>query len=380
MRRPRQRGIGVAYLANERGMALVITLFVIALVTVLVLEYHFEANVEFELAANYADDVQAYHLAMSGVSFARALLLRDDAASDGMQDLWYSMSLVPACFPPQQLLLMAGEDGGGGTLFPDRTTDDGQLQDETSDGQRCVSLRIVDEQSRLPINALMPQGENADPNPIWRSIFAAFLANYQIDEDVLDALVDWIDADDQPRGIGGAERIHYAGLEHPYEPPNRPMRSVGELRQIRGFDYETLAKLFSKSSQLPLTPEAIADIDLGSNSNLTVYGDRDAKVNLNTADTDVLLALFDGLQAGVATELVEEIDVKRQEEPFNDLQAVNDLIPDNTVRQQLQQVADVKSQFFRVESLGRVGDIQKKVVAVIQRQSTTTTMVYFKIE
>src|SRR5881296_2977800 len=57
-------------LDNEQGVALVVTLFVVALVAVLVLEYHFDASVELDLAANYANDVQAYHLALAGVHFA----------------------------------------------------------------------------------------------------------------------------------------------------------------------------------------------------------------------------------------------------------------------------------------------------------------------
>ena len=52
------------------------TLFVVVLVTVLVLEYHFDASVEIDLAMNYASDVQAYHLALAGVRFAQALLER----------------------------------------------------------------------------------------------------------------------------------------------------------------------------------------------------------------------------------------------------------------------------------------------------------------
>src|SRR5437899_12730025 len=85
-------------LSNERGIALVITLFVVALVTVLVLEYHFDAAVELDLAANYANDVQAYHLALAGVRFAQALLQRDDPKADGPEDEWYNLGLVPACF------------------------------------------------------------------------------------------------------------------------------------------------------------------------------------------------------------------------------------------------------------------------------------------
>jgi hypothetical protein len=68
-------------------MALVITLFVVALVTVLVLEYYFDASVELDMAANYASDAQAYSLALSGVNMAQALLLRDDREVDGPEDL-----------------------------------------------------------------------------------------------------------------------------------------------------------------------------------------------------------------------------------------------------------------------------------------------------
>src|SRR5438034_8644486 len=94
-------------LGNEQGIALVITLFVVALVAVLVLEYHFDATVELDLAANYANDVQAYHLALSGVHFAQALLQQDNAKSDGPENAWYQLGLMPACFAPQQLLALA---------------------------------------------------------------------------------------------------------------------------------------------------------------------------------------------------------------------------------------------------------------------------------
>src|SRR5215470_12072953 len=102
------------YRGQERGLALVLTLFVVALVTVLVLEYHFDASVEIDLAMNYASDVQAYHLALAGVRFAQALLERDDPKVDGPDDSWYQLGLVPACFSPQQLLDLATAGLGKG--------------------------------------------------------------------------------------------------------------------------------------------------------------------------------------------------------------------------------------------------------------------------
>jgi type II secretory pathway component PulK len=90
------------------------TLFVVALVTVLVLEYHFDASVEIDLAMNYANDVQAYHLALAGVRFAQALLQQAPKDTNGLEDTWYKFGLVPACFSPQQLLELATTGLGDG--------------------------------------------------------------------------------------------------------------------------------------------------------------------------------------------------------------------------------------------------------------------------
>ena len=204
------------YRGNEQGVALVITLLVVVLVTVLVLEYHFDAAVELDLAANYASDVQAYHLALAGVRFAQALLQWDDPKSDGPDDPWYKLGMIPACFAPRQLLDLAATGGGEGLVaggseakgsaFLDRSREDAGGGDVG-----CVSLRITDEDGKLPMNALMPQvtpqangSVNAPADPNWVQIFQAFFASFKVDPEVVDALIDWIDADDTPRGSSGA--------------------------------------------------------------------------------------------------------------------------------------------------------------------------------
>src|SRR5499427_2755925 len=263
------------YRGQERGLALVMTLFVVALVTVLVLEYHFDASVEIDLAMNYANDVQAYHLALAGVRFAQALLERDDPKVDGPDDSWYKLGLVPACFSPQQLLELATAGLGEGLLTDGRDTKTALSQrvaeqhlDDLSQGAGCVSLRITDENSKLPINALRPPNETAPPDPVWVNIFQRFFESFKIDPEVVDALIDWIDIGDETRGTGGAETSYYQSLPVPYVPPNVPMRTPGELRLVKGLnDAETLAKLFPGA-----TPEAVAELDLGSNNYLTPFG------------------------------------------------------------------------------------------------------------
>ena len=404
-------------LRNERGLALVMTLFVIALVTILVLEYHFDASVELDLATNSGKDVQAYHLALAGVRFAQALLQADDDKSDGPQDPWYQLGLVPLCFSPKQLIeqATAGLEALSGANAPPVTDAQRVAAQRGVDGPQaaegCVLLHITDEDSKLPLNALMPlpqSGGTSAPPKEWVAVMQKFFESFAMDPDIIDALIDWIDEDENPYGTGGAEKSHYASLPIAYEPPNARMRTPGELRLVRGFDeLETLAKLFPG-----VPPEAIAGLDLGSNIYLTPFTGalvpaadsnsvrtsvkpptQSARVNLNTASLEVLKALLTGVQHdGSSPESqVEDLVARRQaKKQFTDLK---EAVPDAPLRAALTLVADVKSTYFRVESIGVLGVIQKKIVAVLKRgaaEGSTTdvgnpknsqfAIVYFKVE
>jgi type II secretory pathway component PulK len=404
-------------------MALVLTLFVVALVTILVLEYHFDAAVEIDLAMNYANEVQAYHLALAGVRFAQALLEQDDPAVDGPDDSWYKLGVVPACFAPQQLLELATAGLGEGlpTAGLDTKVSANRRIEEVSQGDvGCVNLRITDENSKLPVNALMPPNGADDQQPpqVWHNIFQQFFESFKIDAEVINALVDWIDTGENARSAGGAEKSYYTSLPVPYVPPNKRMRTPGELRLVKGLnDLETLAKLFPGT-----TPEAVADLDIGSNHYLTPFGGEPTPsstpppttggnpskgqgasppgnqfgtwVNVNTASAEVLKALIAGVQPGSsgADAAVQEIMAKRQEKQFKNL---TEAVQGTKLGAALNNVADVKSTHFRVESVGVVGVVQKKIVAVLKRdqqhasstnktnkpiQSGQFTMLYFKVE
>jgi general secretion pathway protein K len=50
---------------------------------------------------------------------------------------------------------------------------------------------------------------------------------------VLEAIVDWMDADDTEAGFGGAETNYYQSTDVPYRAANGPFKSVDELRLVR---------------------------------------------------------------------------------------------------------------------------------------------------
>lgn len=54
-----------------------------------------------------------------------------------------------------------------------------------------------------------------------------------MDDSIADAILDWIDADDDTREFG-AESGQYQGLRWPYKPRNAPMRSIRELELVMG--------------------------------------------------------------------------------------------------------------------------------------------------
>ncbi len=78
----------------------------------------------------------------------------------------------------------------------------------------------MDEHSKININAAIDN--------------STLLMNLQdISADVVDAILDWIDDDDDERPMG-AERHYYLSLSMPYEPRNSPMRDIAELELVAG--------------------------------------------------------------------------------------------------------------------------------------------------
>ena len=347
--------------SDERGVALVLTLFIVALVSVLVLEYHFEAAVELDLAHNYGSDVQAYHVAMSGMRLAQELLAYDDSESDGPQDSWYRIGLIPACIPPQTFLELAVASAAGASLGGGLQDQEGMEGTATAGGpdKGCVSLRIAVEEERLPVNALMPVNlPDNTPEPLvneaaglledWEVIFETLFIHLAIDSTLLDALVGWLE-------------------------DNGPLQARRELGLVPGFDAETVRKL------APL---------------VTAYGrpqfesDRleYPKVNINTANPQVLRALIEGLSdgAGDMTGYVDDIVALRADNLVQNRQIestgeLQDYLPEQ-VGEVFDKFATVQGTFFTVTSTARVEDIQKTVVAVLQPGETGKEPIYFRIE
>ena len=131
-----------------------------------------------------------------------------------------------------------------------------------------VVVKITDECSKLPLAAL-------DTNALC-AIFEEMGVGSSKAQAMADCLKDWTDADDAT-SINGAEYDDYDSMEA--FPPNRPLRSLSELRYVQDFD-----EFFDDDGNPNELFKRFAGI---------VSIDNSEKVNLNSASEDVLLMMME---------------------------------------------------------------------------------------
>jgi type II secretory pathway component PulK len=101
---------------NERGIALVITLLVVALLTIIVVEFTYSAEVDAHMARNALNALQASMLARSGVNLGEAFLLHDDDPQvDSYAEDWGNLDLLNSqlILPDNMRLRVQIVDEGG---------------------------------------------------------------------------------------------------------------------------------------------------------------------------------------------------------------------------------------------------------------------------
>jgi general secretion pathway protein K len=146
---------------------------------------------------------------------------------------------------------------------------------------------------RINLNDLVRGGESVDP--VTKDRMAALLEVLEITSFRVDALIDWIDSNDQTVSAYGAEDGQYLVAEPAYRAANQPFTSVSELRLIEGMTEEAYRALVPHVAALPVSG---------------------AGINVNTATAQVIASLHSELTLAQANTVLE----KRAEEPFETVQ------------------------------------------------------------
>jgi general secretion pathway protein K len=311
--------------SDERGIALLLTLLILTLLVALILEFDAEARREYRDAAAFRDNFKATALARAAVQAARGTLqqdlVKDKQAGkffDAPTDLW--------ALPIKDYVI----------------------------GDGLLTAQIEDERGKLNLNDLAAGGDLIAKKAKVQRVKRLFEL-LQINPDLVDAIVDWVDQDETPEPTG-AESLYYQTLRPSYRAANAPLQTLLELRLIKGMTPDIMAKL-SKV--------------------VTVYPQEgQGKVNLNTANPLVIQALDPSITQSVAA----DIALAR---PFKTIQELDRVSSFQDIGKELraQNLYDVKSDLFLARMMIRMNEVTRNATAVLQRDQNTgtTTVLYYRV-
>lgn len=332
-------------LRQQSGIALVMTLLAVSFLIAITVQLMTSVNWQMVASRHQRDGVVLDAAVHAGLNVARAALLADQRENefDSPHDEW-------ATLDPEILAdLMGGEK---------------------------LDIVVEDLSGKLQVNALVVSdtvanksaGKNKQPTQnqaqTQRTLWIRFLTSgmFAVEDEeqailLVDALVDWLDADDEALDRG-AESSYYRSLDPPYVCKNGPVQSLEELLLVKG-----------------MTPEILYGNEEHSGiiGHLTISGE-DGKININTAPPEILLTLADNLNEELVQLLIdfrEDPENREVLEQASWYRQVSGFPGDIALEKN---AITVSSSFFAITSTAYLDDQYRRGIGIIQRTEDTRQM------
>jgi len=300
--------------AQQHGAALLIAMLVAALAAAVAVSLGADQQRWLATFEHRRHQVQAQALALAGVQWARQVL-QDDARGGGPDYLGEPWALP---LPPTPV-----ENG-------------------------AIEGRIIDAQGLLNVNNLVRDGAVATAERIR---LARMFSRLGLPTAALDAIADWVDADDAARA-SGAEDNWYTQQPSPRLAANAPALRLAELAAVRGLTTATVSSLAPFATALPPT----------------------TPLNVNTASPEVLAAAVGGLEGDRLAALVAD----RARKPFTTVAEFRARLPPGTVIGD-ETAYSVSSRYFLVTVRARQGETLAQARALIRRNVTERPVILWQV-
>jgi type II secretory pathway component PulK len=392
---------------SRGGVALLLAITAILLLTVLVTEIAHGSVVRVQLSAQHRDDLKSQALAYSGVSFHRLILIASKAigrnpmfqqfsamlGGGNAQELWQAIPFVDTRM--MRFLFVSDGDADSEELQAAKASGLTDEQVEESRGEVSALKRnfldfdgdfrseVQDEERRISIGSLsaptmgdllrLPQAQEVLAMLSTEENQKYLYDQNLVREELLGNLADWTDSDDQRLYQGGSEDALYSRLPDPYHPKNAPFDTREEIRLVEGWNRDGMWQRVGRY--------------------LTIYGA--GKVNVNTASDDVLTGLLIAYYDGYGTEVSVQETVKdlirvrgaaleegglyfaSGDQFYNVITTGQSDISPIPLKEEIRQVVTSTSNIFRVTSTGEVGNARSEVHVVFDFSTDSTGRIVF---
>ena len=360
---------------RNQGFALLMALIAVVILTTIVVDLAFSSRVSANIAAFHRDQLAAEYLAKSGVEVSLLRLELDKVADqvfgkkDANNELQWSM---PFAYPSGIAFL-------GGQLSEQGVTQeaiDKFLKDNDLGGS--FQAEIFDEGGKININSVKVVGDD-DLNGTYlllqNLLFDKQLRKIFTDKspyELINAIVDWVDADNKIRGYGGIEDDFYLQNDPPYRSKNGPFFSLPELKLVEGMTPEIYEKLAQYITVYPYSTAVFS-------------GRNYSTLNINTVSTAVMASIFDRNEVSNPEELAKKIIEARDQTAFTDVKGFLKYldeafgVSEKNIPKDIQSMLTVSSDVFRIRSSATVNDTTVEIETVVNRSGKTPEHYVWKV-
>jgi general secretion pathway protein K len=281
---------------NKRGVALVLVLGSIAIMTVMLTEFQDEATGELSAALADRDALKAEYLAKSGINLARLLVAAEPIMRQPLSFLVKTQ--IPVWEFSDKILGAFNDKEGSADFMALTNTDTSTGKNLGIEGGR-FDVQIVDEDSKINVN-LAARGDAFTQIRLAQELLGAMAGdqftplferrdrddNFTNRATVCGAIIDWADPDEDLNecdpfsatpNTKATEDVSYQLLKTPYFRKNAPYDSLEELHLVRGVGDDFWATFVDPEPSKP------------KKRVMTVWGQ--GAVNVNTANAQTLLGL-----------------------------------------------------------------------------------------
>jgi len=388
---------------RRSGIALLVAMSTVLILTVVVTELSYTARVRFLIAAHEKERVQAYWISQTGINIYKLILSANKQleSSSGVGSmagnfginigdaLWQWIPVINTGLM-RMLFATGGDLGDVSEDDIDEFKTSGKVSEEIEEESREESrfsdknfldfdgdftAEVTDEDSKLNLSLLGNTQGTVQESAIGQQLYGlmagedndAWFRERNIERwDIIANLKDWVDADSMGSGrSGGQEDSLYNNLDSAYLAKNAPFDTFDEIRLVDGWQDDVMERFGQQ---------------------VTIHGA--GKVNINTAADEVIVALIKAyvVPSPIDAECFRLVEQIREYMWFASFQDGKDFAryltnQGYTVSDQLDDQIGNSSKTFRVVSTGLVGNTSVSTTAIIDyNQSNAGNVTYWRVD
>jgi len=298
------------YISNKnKGVALITAMLIVAITGIISSNLLWENILNTRKTMSTLNQDQAIEVALGAENWIKQILKQDaiNSTTDHLNELWAKkLPNLPI-------------DGGG------------------------ISGEIIDLQSRFNINNIIQSDGTLNQNQFNQ--LHRLLKILNLDPNIANVIVDWIDKDQYPTYPGGAEDDIYTKMNPPYRTSNQKIITITELLSINSMTIESYKLLEPHISAIPISTQ----------------------INVNTAGSTILSSLDDGVTQNDIQRLINERNPNGFTDIFTSFKPL--LLPEN-----LSNISD-KSNYFQLKLLVTIDSITITMFTTIKREANGDTSI-----